>query len=128
MARREELAVKRILKAIKGTAGIKTVIAAKLGVSRWTIDKYEKKYSTVAKAIEEEREEMLDKAESVIHNQILAENEDTSKWFLARKGRERGYAEKTEQKIEGEIKTVIEVHYDEEIEDKIEDKVEIREG
>ena len=108
MARKEELTVKRILKAIEGSAGIKMAIAAKLNVSRWTIDNYERKYVKVAKAIKEEREKILDKAESVIYKQILVENEDTCKWFLARKGKNRGYSEKIEQQNDTELKIIVE--------------------
>lgn len=112
MARTEQYPVKKILKAIEGTGGIKTAIAAKLDINRRTVDNYENKYPTVRQAIRDELEKVTDKAESNLFVKIKEGDEDTSKWFLARKGRERGYAEKTEQKIEGEIKTIIEVCYD----------------
>jgi len=100
--------VKKIVSAIKGTGGLKTAIAAKLGVHRETVLNYEKKYERVRQAIEEEKDKILDKAESNLFTRIQEGDEDTSKWFLARKGKNRGYSEKidTEQKIEhkGEIK------------------------
>jgi len=104
----EKASVKKIVSAIKGTGGLKTAIAAKLGVHRETVLNYEKKYERVRQAIEEEKDKILDKAESNLFTRIQEGDEDTSKWFLARKGKNRGYSEKidTEQKIEhkGEIK------------------------
>jgi hypothetical protein len=55
-------------------------------------------------------------AESNLFVRIKEGDEETSKWFLARKGRHRGYSEKidTEQKVEGSIETTINVHYEDE--------------
>jgi len=117
----EKASIKKILKAIQGTGGLKSAIAVKLGVHYRTVLNYEAKYETVKQAIEEEKEKILDKAESNLFVRIEEGDEDTSKWFLARKGRDRGYSEKTSQEVEhtGEIKTVIEVKYED---DKEEDK------
>jgi len=102
----EKASVKKILTAIEGTGGLKTAIATKLGVHRMTVFNYEKKYETVRQAIEDETEKILDKAESVLFVRVQEGDEDTCKWILARKGKNRGYSEKidTEQKIEGEVK------------------------
>ena len=96
----EKASVKKILKAIPGTGGLKSAIAVKLGVHYRTILNYEAKYETVKQAIEEEKEKILDKAESVLFVKIQDGDEDTCKWFLARKGKQRGYSEKTSQEIE----------------------------
>jgi transposase len=98
----EKASVKKILKAIQGTGGLITAIASKLGVHYHTVLNYEKKYESVRLAIQEERDKILDKAESNLFVRIKEGDEDTSKWFLARKGRHRGYSEKidSEQKIE----------------------------
>ena len=113
----EKASVNKILKAIPGTGGLKSAIAVKLGVHYRTILNYEAKYETVKQAIEEEKEKILDKAESVLFVKIQDGDEDTCKWFLARKGKQRGYSEKidTEQKIAGEIKTILEVQYEKDI-------------
>ncbi|RLG34557.1 hypothetical protein DRN97_02205 [Methanosarcinales archaeon] len=107
----EKASVRKILNAIPGTGGIISAIAAKLGVHYHTVLNYQQKYETVRRAIEEEREKILDKAESNIYVRIMEGDEDTSKWFLARKGKHRGYSEKidTEQKVElnGKIKVDI---------------------
>ena len=96
----EKASVKKILNAIPGTGGLITDIASKLGVHYHTVLNYEKKYESVRLAIEEEKDKILDNAESNLFIRIKEGDEDTSKWFLARKGRDRGYGEKTEQKIE----------------------------
>lgn len=103
----QKASIKKILKAIEDTGGLKTAIAAKLNVHLNTVLNYVNKYETVRQAIQEEQDKMLDKAESNLFVKIEEGDEDTSKWFLARKGKQRGYSEKidTEQKIEhkGEV-------------------------
>ena len=83
----QKASVRKIIKAIKGTGGLKTAIAKNLGVHRETVLNYEKKYDTVKQAIEEEQDKILDKAESNLFVRIQEGDEDTSKWFLARKVR-----------------------------------------
>ena len=104
----EKASVKKILKAIPGTGGLKSAIAVKLGVHYRTILNYEAKYETVKQAIEEEKEKILDKAESVLFVKIQDGDEDTCKWFLARKGKNRGYTEKIEQQNDTELKIIVE--------------------
>lgn len=96
----QKASIKKILKAIKGTGGLKTAIAAKLNVHLNTVLNYVNKYETVRQAIQEEQDKILDKAESNLFIRIKEGDEDTSKWFLARKGKQRGYSEKTLQEIE----------------------------
>jgi transposase len=118
----EKASVKKILNAIPGTGGLISAIAVKLKVHYHTVLNYANKYETVRQAIEEEKEKILDKAESNLFIRIKEGDEDTSKWFLARKGKHRGYSEKidTEQKIEHSgsltVKTI-------EVDDKIAKKV-----
>ena len=100
----EKASIKKILKAIPGTGGLKSAIAVKLGVHYRTILNYEAKYETVKQAIEEEKEKILDKAESVLFVKIQDGDEDTCKWFLARKGKQRGYSEKIDMEQKGSLK------------------------
>ena len=93
----QKRSVKQVLAAIKDSGGIKTSIARKLKISRFTVDSYEKKYPTIAKAIEEERDQIRDKAESNIFGEIQDGDLKTSQWYLRYKG---GYVEKTESKVE----------------------------
>jgi DNA polymerase elongation subunit (family B) len=105
---KEQHSLEQIVKAVKGTAGIKTAIAKKLGVHRHTIDRYENKYPRVRQAIQNDLNRVLDKAESNLFVKIMEGNIDISKWFLSRKGKTRGYTGRTElsDKESEEIKIV----------------------
>ena len=107
MARSQQYTAKQVIEAIKGTGGIKTVIAQRLGCHRHTVDNYIERYTTVAQAYEDERETVADFAESVVGQNIRlafqrqasekAEVDSTdAKWFLAMKAKDRGYAERRE--------------------------------
>jgi len=100
----EKASVRKILAAISGTGGLKTAIAIKLGVHYRTVLNYEKKYETVRQAIGEETEKILDKCESNLFLRIQEGDEDTSKWVLSRKGKQRGYSEKIETEQKGSLK------------------------
>jgi transposase len=118
----EKASVKKILSAVSGTGGLISAIAVKLGVHYHTVLNYEKRYDAVKQAIEEERDRILDKAESNLFVRIKEGDEETSKWFLARKGRHRGYSEKIDTEQKGELKTIIEVRYEGNKEKEEEDK------
>lgn len=107
----EKASVKKILNAIQGTGGVINIIAQKLGVHYHTVLNYEKKYESVRVAIQEEQDKILDKAEDNLFTRIQEGDEDTSKWFLARRGRHRGYSEKIDIEEKGEKKIIIEVQY-----------------
>ncbi len=108
----EKASIRKILIAISGTGGLISAIAKKLGVHYHTVLNYEKRYESVKQAIEEERDKILDKAESNLFVRIKEGDEETSKWFLARKGRHRGYSEKIDTEQKGDI--TIRVVYEEE--------------
>lgn len=111
----EKASVRKIIKAIPGTNGLISAIAIKLGVHYRTVLRYRDQNESVRQAIEEEKEKMLDTAESNIHREIQKGDMDTSKWFLARKGKDRGYSEKIDTEHKGELKTILEVKYEENV-------------
>ena len=78
----QKCTVRQILAAIKNSGGIKTSIARKLDISRFTLDNYEKKYPNVAKAIKEERDEIKDKALSNIYTKVQSGDLSISQWYL----------------------------------------------
>ena len=114
MVKTEKLTTKKILDAVKHSAGVKSEIAKKLGVHRHTIDRYQKKYPTVRLAIEEEENNILDAAENNIFKAINAGDIDVSKWLLSRRGRSRGYSDKIdiEKKTNHNEPTVLKVIYE----------------
>ena len=98
-----------VIEAIKGTSGIKTVIAQNLGVTRETFDSYLRRWPTVRRAFEQERQTFVDIAESVVvRNVKLAHKKQSegemvdsadSKWVVSRLGKDRGYSERMEMNI-----------------------------
>ena len=97
----QKCSVKQVLAAIKDSGGIKTSIAQKLRISRFTVDNYEKKYPTIEKAIVEERDKIRDKAESNIFGKIQNGDIGVSQWYLRYKG---GYVEQIAANITEEVK------------------------
>jgi len=87
---------KQVLKAVDGSGGLVTTIANRLGCSRMTVYNYMKKYATVADAIQEEREGLLDMAESELLKQIRGGNMTAIIFFLKTQGKARGYVERQE--------------------------------
>ena len=94
-----------VLAAIKGSHAIMTVIAARLGCVWHTAESYCRKWEVTKQALEDEKEEILDTAESVLYNAIQANDTQAAKWILATKGKNRGYSERQEIQatVQGQI-------------------------
>lgn len=88
--------------AIPGTGGIITKIADLVGCSWHTAKKYIDTYPTVQTAYQNERESVLDTAESIIINKLDADDEQMAKWYLTMKGAGRGYSSKQKIQHSGE--------------------------
>ena len=99
----------QVIDAIKGTGGVKTVIAQRLGCHRHTVDNYIARYVTVRQAYEDEMETVGDFAESVLIQNIklafqkqaqekVPVDASDSKWYLERK--RRGYSRKFEAMLQ----------------------------
>ena len=71
-------------------------IARHFGVSRGTIYNRIKDSATLAVAVEDARETMLDNAESMLYKHIADNNLTALIFYLKTQGRERGYVEKLE--------------------------------
>ena len=84
MRRETKRSLQEVLKAIKGTGGIKTRIAEKLGCTRRTVDNYLDRWVTAQQAWEEEVERWGDKAEGNIYDSIEGGDIQDSKWYLSR--------------------------------------------
>lgn len=117
------LKAQQFIEAIQGTGGIKTTIAARVGCSWHTVDKWCRMVPSVKAAYEDECERMLDVAESVVlqalrdelksrievrkkngavETRMVARPLDPSmrlqmvRYYLSTKGKHRGYTEKQE--------------------------------
>ena len=99
------------LEAIQGSGGIITTIANRIECDWHTAKKYCSRdttpHITVAKAYEDECAMVLDLAESVVLSEIRKRDVATAKWYLTRKGKNRGYADKTELDVDGSGFTVV---------------------
>jgi hypothetical protein len=101
MARKTDVA---ILEAIKGSGGIMSTIARKLGVTWHTADSWIKESGELMEALKDEKETILDMAESTLLNKIKEGDEQSAKWYLSKIGKQRGYGDSVA--IEGGIQIV----------------------
>jgi hypothetical protein len=76
---------KQFIEAIKGSGGIISAIAARVGCEWSTAKKYIENYPTVAAAYADECEAINDLAESTLIRSIKAGDTADAKWWLSRK-------------------------------------------
>jgi hypothetical protein len=91
MPTHEKHTLQEVIEAIRGTSGIKRLIASKLNVHRHTVDRYLLKWATAREAYNEEVENVGDVAESVIITRLSTGDADMAKWYAAVKLKNRGY-------------------------------------
>lgn len=108
----EQTSVKAFLEAIKNSGGIKENVARKLGISRHTVTRYQKKYPTIAQALLDEMDVILDKAEGNLFHAVQEGDLSMSQWLLRYKGKARGYADKVEAEITGEDGNPLKVQFE----------------
>ena len=94
---------KQFIEAIPGSGGIISTIAKRVGCRWETAKKYIVEKPTVQKAYREECESIVDMAESTLIKSIQKGDTADAKWYLARKGRTRGYVERQEIEQSGEV-------------------------
>jgi hypothetical protein len=86
----------QIVAAIRGSCGIKMVIARKLGVHRNTIDHYLNRWSEARRAFQEEVDEVGDRVELTLITAIMNGDVRTARWYARVKLQDRGYSERIE--------------------------------
>ena len=96
MARTDQYTARQFIAAIPGTGGIITAIARKVGCSWDTAKKFIVNYPTVAQAYANECEVIGDLAETELFKAIKAGDLSAIRFYLATKGKGRGYTEKVE--------------------------------
>lgn len=87
---------KRLINAIKNTGGIVSAIAKKLDVTWHAARKAIDANPVALQAWHDEREGILDLAESALVKSIQQGDTQDAKWLLSRLGKHRGYAERIE--------------------------------
>ena len=85
-----------VLVAIKGSGGIVSIVAQRLGVQWNTAKKYIDKWEETKQAYTDEMEAILDLAEGKVYESIKEGNTQDAKWLLATKGKRRGFTERHE--------------------------------
>ena len=97
-----------IIKAIKGSGGIITSIANKLGCAWDTANKAVNKNEKTRTAYKNEREQILDLCESVVYNSVRGGNTQDAKWVLSTLGKKRGYSDSEPvADIDNKIKIIV---------------------
>ena len=91
-----------IKKAIKGSGAIISTIAKKLNCEWHTAKKYIEAHEETKKALKDEKEGMLDFAESMLMKNIQEQDTTSIIFYLKTKGKKRGYTEK--QEIDHKVK------------------------
>lgn len=105
MANCARYTTQQVIDAIKDSKGIKSIVAARLGCTRQTIDNYIKRHPTVARAYQEERERIVDIAEAQLLGKLRAGEWPAIRYTLSTLGKNRGYTEKSELEFMGAIET-----------------------
>ncbi len=85
-----------MIDALKAAKGIQTVAANRLGCARMTVSRYIKEFPTVAAALEEANESVIDFAESKLLKNIDEGDTTSIIFFLKTRGKNRGYSERQE--------------------------------
>ena len=89
----------QVLEAIKGSNGIISTIASLLRCDWNTAARWIDKWEDTKTALQNEKKKTLDVAENVIFGALQAKDVQTAKWYLAMKGKDRGYVERQETTI-----------------------------
>jgi hypothetical protein len=99
MARKEQFTAAQVIEALEKTRGLKGPAAQALGCSRRTLYNYEKRYASVAEAIEEQRELNLDAAEMSLLRAVERGEAWAVCFYLKTQAKHRGYTEKAEVEV-----------------------------
>ena len=88
--------VEEVIAAVKKNRGILALAAKELGCARQTLHNYVNRYPTVAQAVSDERESLLDLAEGSLFEQVRKGNITAIIFTLKTLGKSRGYVERQE--------------------------------
>lgn len=91
------LSVEKAAKALRVHRGIILRAAEACGVDRSTFYKFMEKHPELKDVRNECDEELLDVAEANVIKALDDEDMKTTRWYLERKGKERGYVTRQEQ-------------------------------
>ena len=94
MGKFQRLPKETVLEAIRGSGGTILPIMTRLGIKNWlSAKKLVEKWQETKDAFLAEGEITLDVAEAQVRKAIYNGDLGTAKWFLTKKGKDRGYAD-----------------------------------
>lgn len=99
-----------MIEAIKGSGGLVSVVARRLGCSRATVYRYCDRYPSVREALEDEREVLLDAAEKGLFDAVEGGELDAIMFALRTLGKYRGYHFRVDvgRILEDEVELIVE--------------------
>lgn len=90
------LKVQEVDAALREAMGNRAAVARKFGVTRQAVDAIVKRTPSLQATLHDIEEGMLDNAESSLYREVIDGNFQAVKWYLATKGKARGYVERQE--------------------------------
>ena len=94
MPNNARITINRFRKALNNSLGIITTVGSRLGVDRNAVYYFLKKNPKLWEEVEQEREKILDRAESVLFKKVIDEDMRAVEFALKNLGGMRGYAER----------------------------------
>ena len=128
MASYKYLKKETVLEAIKNTYGITSTVAQRLGCDWSTAQRLINRWEETKAKWAEETERVLDLAESKVITAINNNDIATTKWYLSKKGKARGYEDVPTIELRNQEPLNIQFSEQSEIEMKEADNVEINNG
>ena len=101
MAKAAKYEQQEVIEAIKGSFGIMSTIAKRLGCSWYTAQKAVNRWAETRQAYDDEDNRSLDLSESKMLELINEKDGPMIRFHLATKGKGRGYVQKTETEVTG---------------------------
>ena len=95
-SKKKDQTAQKIIDALKESSGLLTQVAKKAGVSYTTVWRYTQEYPSVAEAVREAKEALLDFTEGKLYEQIKSGNLTAIIFYLKTQGKGRGYIERHE--------------------------------
>ena len=86
----------KTLAAIQGSGGIISTISKRLGCTWRTAQKLTQQWPEAQEAYRDEKEQLIDLAETTLLQAIKGGDMSAAKWYLSTIGKERGYSERQE--------------------------------
>lgn len=90
------LKVQEVDAALREAMGNRAAVARKFGVTRQAVDALVKRTPSLQATLHDIEEGMIDNAESALYREVVDGNFQAVKWYLATKGKARGYVERQE--------------------------------